>query len=76
MTALATTDALFFEKTGLDRDKTLRRVEDALHGADDGELYLEYTQTEALTFDDGHNTGIFTWDYLRRLDMNAEQPAS
>jgi DUF971 family protein len=29
-----------------------------------------------LTFDDGHNTGIFTWDYLRRLDMQAEQPAS
>ncbi|HKJ71959.1 MAG TPA: DUF971 domain-containing protein [Gammaproteobacteria bacterium] len=25
-----------------------------------------------LSFDDGHNTGIFTWDYLRRLDTAPE----
>lgn len=25
-----------------------------------------------LHFDDGHNTGLFTWDYLRRLDTDPE----
>lgn len=25
-----------------------------------------------LTFDDGHNTGIFTWAYLRRLGDDSE----
>ena len=28
-------------------------LEDALHGADDGELYLERTESESLVFDDG-----------------------
>ena len=28
-------------------------VKDALHGADDGELFLEYNQSEAFVFDDG-----------------------
>jgi DUF971 family protein len=26
-----------------------------------------------LTFDDGHNTGIFTWGYLRRLGDDRER---
>ena len=26
-----------------------------------------------LSFDDGHNTGIFTWEHLRRLDTSAEE---
>ncbi len=26
-----------------------------------------------ITFDDGHNTGIFTWEYLRALHDNHEQ---
>ena len=26
-----------------------------------------------LTFDDGHNTGIFTWSYLRRLGDDRER---
>ena len=26
-----------------------------------------------LTFDDGHNTGIFTWSYLRRLGDERER---
>jgi TldD protein len=53
MSQLAQTDALFFERAGLDRDKTRRLVEDALAGADDGELFLEYRLSEAISFDDG-----------------------
>ena len=32
-------------------------VSDALHGADDGELYLEYSQSESLSFDNGRLKG-------------------
>ena len=53
MSNLATTDQLFFERAGLDRAKTENLVADALNGANDGELYLEYEQSEALSFDDG-----------------------
>ena len=50
---LAQTDVLFYGRAGLDRAQSERRVEDALKGADDGELFLEYQQSEALAFDDG-----------------------
>ena len=53
MSHLAATDQLFFERAGLDRDRTQRIVAGALAGADDGELYLEYRQSEAISFDDG-----------------------
>ena len=53
MTDLAATDTLFFERTGLDPDRTGRIVAEALDGADDGELFLEYRQSEAIAFDDG-----------------------
>ena len=53
MSHLATTDTLFFERAGLDKHRTEKLVDDALKGADDGELFLEYTQSESLAFDDG-----------------------
>ncbi|MCB9960006.1 MAG: metalloprotease TldD [Rhodospirillaceae bacterium] len=53
MTALATTESLFFDRTGLDRVRTEALVADALKGADDGELYFEYAQSEAVVWDDG-----------------------
>ena len=53
MADLATTDALFFERTGLDRARLERTLRDALAGADDGELFFEYRQSEGLAFDDG-----------------------
>ena len=53
MSDLATADSLFFDRTGMDRARVDRLVDDALHGADDGELFLEYTQSESLVFDDG-----------------------
>ena len=35
-------------------------VADAIHGADDGELFIEYTESEALVFDNGRlKTGNF-----------------
>jgi len=53
MSESATTNQLFFERTGMDRGRITGVVEDALSGADDGELYLEYRQSESLLFDDG-----------------------
>jgi TldD protein len=44
---------LFFENSELDRTKTENFVSESLHGCDDGELFLEMTQSETLSFDDG-----------------------
>ena len=49
----ATTDTLFFERAGLDKQRVERLVDETLTGADDGELFLEYTQSEGLSYDDG-----------------------
>jgi len=38
----------------MDKSRVERTIADALKGADDGELFLEYNQSEALVFDDGH----------------------
>jgi TldD protein len=53
MSHLAETDQLFYERAGLDRAKLEGIVDDSLAKADDGELFLEYRQSEALAFDDG-----------------------
>jgi len=53
VTDRAITDDLFFTRAGLDAARTQEIVDDALAGADDGELYLEYRQSESLAFDDG-----------------------
>ncbi len=51
------THDLFFSQTTLDRTRTQRIVNDALAGLDDGELFLEYNQSEQLSFDDGRLKG-------------------
>ena len=51
MTALATTDALFFGL--LDRDAAERRLREATAGCEDGELFLEYRESEAISLEDG-----------------------
>ena len=38
----------------LDLEQTLFHLQDATKGSDDGELFLELTQSENLTLDDGH----------------------
>src|SRR6185369_13498050 len=52
MADLARIENLFFEKSGMDRRRVEGIAADALAKADDGELYLEYVQHEALVFDD------------------------
>ncbi|MGC8523224.1 MAG: metalloprotease TldD [Acidibrevibacterium sp.] len=56
MTPLAATDRLFFERAeaALDRDTAERLTAEALAGADDGELFLEYRESEQVSLDDGH----------------------
>lgn len=56
--------SLFFTRTDLDQARTQRILDDALKGADDGELYLEYSQSEAFVFDDNR---------LKTASYNVEQ---
>src|SRR5436309_14300430 len=51
MTNPATTSLL--DRANLDRDAVRREIARGLEGADDGELFLEYGQSEALMFDNG-----------------------
>src|ERR1700761_7966475 len=53
MTDLAISDELFFERTGMEPGRVEAIVAEALSGMDDGELYLEYSQSESLALDDG-----------------------
>ncbi len=53
MADLARTDELFFTQTGMDRARVEKIVAEALAGMDDGELFLEWSQSEALALDDG-----------------------
>ncbi len=53
MADIAVTEGLFFTKTGMDKRGVDRIVGEALKGCDDGELYLEYCQSESFSFDDG-----------------------
>jgi TldD protein len=53
MTDLAVTDALFFDRTGMDPARVEGLVNQSLASLDDGELYLEYSQSESLSLDDG-----------------------
>ncbi|PCI34316.1 MAG: metalloprotease TldD [Alphaproteobacteria bacterium] len=46
-------DSHFFQESELDSLRTQRIVDSALHGMDDGELYLQYAQSESFSFDDG-----------------------
>src|SRR3974390_2968463 len=42
-----------FDRANLDRNSVRHQIARGLEGADDGELFLEYSQTEALMFDNG-----------------------
>jgi TldD protein len=53
MTNLAVTNELFFERTGMDPGHVEGIVGEALAGMDDGELFLEYSQSESVALDDG-----------------------
>lgn len=53
MTGNTDLDALFFTQTGMDPARVEAQVKHALHGMDDGELFLEYCLSESLSYDDG-----------------------
>src|ERR1700741_4480408 len=63
-------DELFFTQTGMNRDRVQAGVDTALHGADDGELYLEYRQTESFAFDDGRLKAA-TYDTTQGFGLRA-----
>jgi TldD protein len=53
MAHLADTDELFFNRTGMSLPRVETLVGEALDGMDDGELFLEYSQSESIALDDG-----------------------
>jgi TldD protein len=55
MTALAATDKLFFERAdaALDQAAAVAIVEQTLGNSDDGEMFLEYRESEHISLDDG-----------------------
>ncbi len=55
MTPLAETDKLFFERAdaALDRATAEHVLGEALAASDDGELFLEYRESESISLDDG-----------------------
>lgn len=55
MTPLAVTDRLFFDRqeAALDRGTAAAITAEALNGTDDGELYLEYRESEQISLEDG-----------------------
>ena len=56
-------DSFFFSRTDLERGQAQGVLDDALKGADDGELYFEYAQSEAFVFDDNRlKTASFNVD--------------
>src|SRR5947199_1200861 len=61
---------LFFTRTGMDRDRVQATVDDALKNADDGELFLEYRQSESFAFDDGRLKAA-TFDTLQGFGLRA-----
>lgn len=50
---LAVTNELFFGQTELDQTQVDSSIKSALTNADDGEMYLEYTKSDSIVFDDG-----------------------
>src|SRR4030088_1512250 len=53
MSNLAVTNDLFFDRSGMDSGRVEKLVGEALSGMDDGELFLEYSQSESVALDDG-----------------------
>ena len=45
-------DSLFFTRSNLDNSKVDKIVSDALHKADDGELFMEFCESESFVYDD------------------------
>ncbi len=50
---MTTATASLIDRSGLDRSAVERHLKHGLGSADDGELFLEYKQSEMLVFDNG-----------------------
>lgn len=50
----ALNEEIFFNQTEIDKEKTQQLISRSLKGMDDGELFLEYTQSESLYLEDSH----------------------
>ncbi len=57
MTEAATAESIFFDQSALHKPRVQSLVSDSLAGMDDGELFLEYSQSENLSWDDGRLRG-------------------
>ncbi|HEU5048150.1 MAG TPA: metalloprotease TldD [Rickettsiales bacterium] len=64
MTDIALLDDLFFTRTGMDKKRVGKLTGETLRGMDDGELFLEYSQSESFVFDDGQ---------LKNASFNTDQ---
>jgi TldD protein len=62
--AMTSSTVSLLDRAGLDRQNARRHLDHGLEGADDGELYLEYAQSEMLLFDNGR---------LKQATYNTEQ---
>ena len=60
----ASTNSLI-DRAGLDRSRVKSIVGRGLEGSDDGELFLEYRQSEALAFDNGRLKHATSWRRTR-----------
>src|SRR5258706_2732437 len=63
-------EELFFVQTGMDRQRVQSIVDETLHGADDGELFLEYRRTESFAFDDARLKAA-TYDTTQGFGLRA-----
>jgi TldD protein len=66
--ALAATDTLFFST--LDRATAERITREAARGAEDGELFLEHRESEAISLDDGRIRSA-SFDAMRGFGLRA-----
>src|SRR3954447_7923987 len=67
-TPLSVTDRLFFAE--LDRAGSERILKQALNGAEDGELFLEYRESEMISLDDGRIRSA-TFDATKGFGLRA-----
>src|SRR5471032_599978 len=58
------------DRAGLDRDDARRHLAHGLEGADDGELFLEYCQSEMMAFDNGRLKAA-TYDTAQGFGLRA-----
>jgi TldD protein len=50
---IAKLDELFFKKAGIHKENIQKLIDNSLNNLDDGELFLEASQSESFSFDDG-----------------------